>query len=620
MFSSAWGTETERVRVALLTTNDDQMVTYQQLFRQFETATGVSVDLQFYNDFTYKQRFSSWIEMGNYDLLYWQAGERLKRLVDDHSILSIDSLIHRSLLNQQYRQNALDAVSYDESVFALPLGQYIWGIYYNKQIFDKLQLSPPNNWQEFTELVTNLKENGVVPLVQSSFGGWPVLGWLDYFAIDIGGIAFRQELIEGRFGTKQQQQQLIDAFAYLVESDLFLAPEHSWRWEETIPTLLHQQVGMTLIAQFVEGNIPKSAIDSIGFFPFPYSSSNHSNVEVAPMEVLVVPQSSNNKINTKKLIDFIIHYTAIDSFAPKLGWASVSNLQMQNNSVSLRTKSAKDRLETAKSLVQYFDREASSEIANLWANAIKDSIHSRSVAPIKQVMSGSRVAETKNSIKNIDENSRLNFSTISSLKGTYLASKIMAKIYKSLGYEININRFPSSDSTIKSLAFGADGDLARVVETPKLAELAIKIPTAIAETDVVLIGRSVDSCKLNYEMLPGKVKLSISADAIKLKQWANDLGGQIVPVTNATQVWQHFLEGKVDYLVAFEPEVYSRRKKIKNFCLKKLETISAFHFLANKNADLVAKVDAALLKFKNTQTYQDMLEEFGLGKLTYTED
>lgn len=388
--SQAWGLESERVRVAILTTNDDQMVTYQQLFRQFETATKIPVDLQFYNDFTYKQRFDSWIELGSYDLMYWQAGKRLTRLVEDHSILPIDSLIERSMLNQQYRQNALEAVSYDGQVFALPLGQYIWGIYYNKQIFEKLALSPPNNWQEFTELVSDLKENRVVPMVQSSFGDWPVLGWLDYFAIDIGGKAFRQELIEGRFGTNQQQQKLVDAFAYLVESDLFLAPQQTWRWEDTIPALLRQQVGMTLIAQFVEGNIPKSAMDSIGFFPFPYSSDNHSGVEVAPMEVLIVPRSSNNTASAEMLIDFIIQYTAIDSFAPKLGWASVSNLQMQNNSVSLRTESAKNRLEAAKSLVQYFDREAEPQIANLWAKAIKDSIHLQSVVPIKKMISNSQ--------------------------------------------------------------------------------------------------------------------------------------------------------------------------------------------------------------------------------------
>lgn len=619
-FSQAWGLEKERVRVAILTTNDDQMVTYQQLFRQFETATGISVDLQFYNDSTYKQRFNSWIELGNYDLLYWQAGKRLKRLVEDQSILSIDSLIDRSMLNQQYRQNALEAVSYDGRVFALPLGQYIWGFYYNKQIFEKLELSPPNNWQEFTKLASALKANGVLPLVQSSFGDWPVLGWLDYFAIDIGGIAFRQELIEGRFGTKKQQKQLVDAFAYLVENDLFLAPKHTWRWEETIPTILHQQVGMTLIAQFVEGSIPKSAIDSIGFFPFPYSSNNHSNVEVAPMEVLVVPKSSNNPTNTKKLIDFIIQYTAIDSFAPKLGWASVSNLQMQNNSVSLRTESAKNRLETAQSLVQYFDREAEPQVANLWAKAIIESINSRSAAPIKQVISGSRYIEPLHVVKDIKGKSILNFSTISSTKGSFLASKIMTHVYQSLNYEIHINRFPSSDSAIKSLEFGADGDLVRVVETPLLTELATKVPESIANTDIVLIGSNPSSCKLRSELLTEQSKVSISADSIKLKQWANILGGQAIASNNATQAWQNLQEGKLDYLIAFEPEVYSRRNELKNRCLKKLETIPAYHFLANKNADLSPKVTEALSKFKKTKAYKDMLLEFGLGKLTYVND
>lgn len=625
--STLYAQDKERVSVAILSTNDDQMVTYQQLFRQFETATGIRVDLQFYNDFTYKQRFDGWLESGNHDLLYWQAGERLKRLVDNQLVVPIDTLIDKEMLDQQYRQNALDIVTYDERVFALPLGQYIWGFYYNKTIFEKLDLRPPNNWHEFTVLVSALKENGVMPLVQSSYNDWPVLGWLDYFAIDIGGEAYRNELVQGRFGDAKQQRKLIDAFTYLVESELFLAPKHVWRWEETIPTLLHQQVGMTLIAQFVEGGIPSAALNSIGFFPFPYSDENQSDAEVAPMEVMIVPRASNRIENTTKLINFIIHYTAIDSFAPKLGWASVSNLQMENNLVSLRTESATKRLESAKTLLQYFDREASPSLSTLWAKTISESISSRSVKPITELVTGVRKlnkltdsTETTSEVSIKENKSILNFSTIGSFKGSFMASKILSKVYLNLGYETHINRFPSSESVIKSLSMGADGDLVRVATSAEIEKHSIRVPIPIAETDVVLIGREKESCALKSQTLDSNSKIGISGDALKLQEWSRKLGGQFVAQEGVPLAWRNLADGSIDFLIAFEPEIYFRKKQLIRYCFKKLETIPAFHHLAKKNADLVPKVASELASFKQTSVYKAMLQEFGLGKLDYTHE
>lgn len=134
------------IRVALLTTSESQMATYSRLFSQFESNSNISVKVKFYSDITFKKHINTWIEFGDFDVLYWQAGDRLEKLVNDESIIPIDELVDGELLRQQYRSNALASVSYSKRIHALPLGQYIWGLYYNKEVFTRLKLEPPKDW------------------------------------------------------------------------------------------------------------------------------------------------------------------------------------------------------------------------------------------------------------------------------------------------------------------------------------------------------------------------------------------------------------------------------------------------------------------------------------------
>lgn len=286
------------------------------------------------------------------------------------------------MLRQQYRSNALASVSYSKRIYALPLGQYIWGLYYNKEVFTRLKLEPPKDWQAFKQVSSVLKSNGIKPLVQATQDGWPVLAWLDYFSLDIGGRKFRQELLNGEFGDPSYKQALLSHFSYLAQEDLFFAPEHIWRWDQTIPALLREQAAMTLLAQFVEGQAQKIASDKIGFMPFPFASNTNNITEVSPMEVLVVAAATNKKQQVSQLIEFIVNYAAVDSIANDLGWLSVSNQGRSSRNLSERTQSANKRLAQTEHLVQYFDRETSPEISQKWSSAIVKSIQTGNIDPI----------------------------------------------------------------------------------------------------------------------------------------------------------------------------------------------------------------------------------------------
>ena len=602
------------VKVAILISAEEQMAAYNSLFSQFENSSRIDVQLDFYSDISFKKHIDSWIELGAYDVLYWQAGNRLKSLVDKKEVVPLDDLLDLTNLKLQYKRNALNAVIYNKMTYALPIGHYIWGFYYSKPIFEKFELTPPKTWEQFQYVATTLKQNGVVPLIQATADQWPVLAWLDYASMQLGGSDYRQQLIDGNFGDDViLDQQLFDFFDYLVSNNLFFAANHDWSWDQTIPAITRRRAAMTLTGQFVEANVKKIANNEIGFFPFPTINVNSQSFEVAPMEVLVVPTSSNKQTEVAKLLEFVIGYMAIDGLASQLDWLSVSNQYVTSSTSTQRTNIAQKKVDNASLLVQYFDREASPNVSLAWANAIISAIKNGSSEPLKTIDTSTPATITLESTEQRTNEKLFSLSTIGG-KGSYLFSNIMHHVYGMLGRETVVNRFDDSAAAINSLKYGADGDLIRIEDTPELNKLAVKISEPMTRSRLYLVGKK-NTCDLTNETLPTGSKLHIALDVKFLNKWAKRLKPMTSKITSYEQTWHALAKGQTDYIIAFETEMYAKRNKLSNLCFTHLETVESFHYIANKHRGLKSNITNALIKFKKTDKYQEIITSFGLGVL-----
>jgi ABC-type glycerol-3-phosphate transport system substrate-binding protein len=602
------------VKIAVLTTGPQQMAAYNKLFSQFESSTNINVELQFFSDITFKKHIKDWIELGTYDLLYWQAGKRLEDLVTSEEIIPLSNLMKLENLKQQYNPNVLPVVTYDDEIYALPLGHYIWGFYYNKSIFNELKLSPPKTWKAFKKLMITLKEKGVTPLVQATDDQWPILAWLDYLSVHIGGEKFRSSLVNGDSVSPAYMADLLKEITYLTNKDLFFAPEHTWRWDQVIPAVLRQQAAMTLMGQFVEEKIELIGNEKIGFFPFPEMGLGHDDIEVAPMEVLVVPSSSNKQTQVASLLNFISNYTAIDSLAFQLGWLSVSKQPAYVEALSERSITAQKRVQNASSLVQFFDRDASTEVSLAWGSALISSIRSGNTKAIERLNNEGIQTNTSITENMIDEGKLLSFSSMTG-KGTYLYSRVLSEAYGTLGYDVSVNRYKDSKAVISSFSFGADGDLVRVIDIPELNKVAIKVPESILETRLFLVGGPNVKCDLKNNLLPMGSSLAYGIDAKIFEEWVTKLHPDQVLKKSYPAAWRSLYAGGVDYMLVFEPELFTKRKQLEGLCYRTLQKVASYHHLANKHADIVNKVSDAIKSIKQTEKYQSIKMEFGLGLL-----
>ena len=90
----------------------------------------------------------------------------------------IDNNILMDLTDQPVLKNYGDVfsndVKIDGKVSMIPLSVNPYGIFYNKDLFEQLNLSVPKTWEEFMSVCEKIKEAGITPMALGAKDGWPV--------------------------------------------------------------------------------------------------------------------------------------------------------------------------------------------------------------------------------------------------------------------------------------------------------------------------------------------------------------------------------------------------------------------------------------------------------------
>jgi len=94
------------------------------------------------------------------DVITWYPGNRMGPFVDAGLFLDISDL-WESDENLSAKFNAIKpTMSRDGKQWGVPYSYYQWGVYYRKDIYDKLALSEPTTWDEMLGNCDKLKEAG----------------------------------------------------------------------------------------------------------------------------------------------------------------------------------------------------------------------------------------------------------------------------------------------------------------------------------------------------------------------------------------------------------------------------------------------------------------------------
>ncbi|MGY1455609.1 ABC transporter substrate-binding protein [Streptomyces sp. SS8] len=210
------------------------------------------------------------------DIFLQRGGGKMQAMVDAGQIQALD-------LTDADRANvgdaALEGVSIDGKVYAMPLDTQPEGIYYSKDLFKKAGIdSPPVTMDELKDAVAKLKAIGVAPIAVGGKDAWPAAHWYYNFALRECSQEAMQEAAKSLEFDDPCWTKAGEDLESLLEADPFqkgfLTASSQQGAGSSAGMLANHKAAMELMGNWNPGVIAdltpdKKPLPDLGWFPFP---------------------------------------------------------------------------------------------------------------------------------------------------------------------------------------------------------------------------------------------------------------------------------------------------------------------------------------------------------------
>lgn len=284
----------------------------KELFNDFKTKNpNLSVEFEKINENNYDKLLKTTIASGSQVDVIGLKGNvyedfvRRGYLVDlsDRTFLNNYKTDIRADVRSILKNGREYAVAYKGSVF---------GIWYNKILFDKYDIRVPDNYNEFIDVCRKLKVNGINPMVIGARDDWAgsCLFLLRFLNVTDQNKLWFQEIMSGKM--KWTDMEISSAFqdigsfineGYLSEDSINLT------YQQAFNEFINGHAAMTIMGDssinLIKGNVER--VCEPGVFPIPYKNSGWTNkVAGSKTDFLIgIFNESKLKGGAESLLDYL---------------------------------------------------------------------------------------------------------------------------------------------------------------------------------------------------------------------------------------------------------------------------------------------------------------------------
>ena len=109
------------------------------------------------------------------DIIDIDADPYCQELVDQGMLVDVKKFLEDNGKYDDYYPTALKYQEFtDGSMYTLPLEYHVEMTWYNKEIFDQYNLTPPKTMDEWLQVCRTLSDNGITPISVDGVDRWPV--------------------------------------------------------------------------------------------------------------------------------------------------------------------------------------------------------------------------------------------------------------------------------------------------------------------------------------------------------------------------------------------------------------------------------------------------------------
>jgi multiple sugar transport system substrate-binding protein len=347
------------------TTDPAPRAAWQSAVRRFEAEhPDIRVQLNVHDHESYKKAIRNWLTGSPPDVVFWFAGYRMRQLAAPGLLEDVSDLFVPAARASMH-PSALELVTLDGRQYGVPYQQYQIGLYYRRDLLAAAGLNwPPRTWPELIDACQRLKATDVEPFAIGTRDLWPAAAWFDYIDLRLNGLAFHQQLMQGRVAyTDPRVRRVFERWRELVGRGCFSRNHASSSWQESQALLYGGKAAMMLIGNYIVPNFPPDVAERMDFAAFPAIDETLGRFEETPMNSIHIPARARNKSDARTFLAFVLRADVQESL----------NRAMRQLPVNANAGIADDRflakgralLRDADGFTQFFDRDTSEDLATI---------------------------------------------------------------------------------------------------------------------------------------------------------------------------------------------------------------------------------------------------------------
>ena len=299
------------------------------------------------------------------DITSWSPGNRMAPFVDAGLFADISDLWASDANLSTSFEAIKPTMSRDGKQWGVPYSYYQWGVYYRKDIFDKLSIAEPKTWAELMAASAKLKDAGVTPFTIGTKFLWTAAGVFDYINLRTNGYDVHNDLTAGKIKyTDPRIKQTFMNWKELVDMGGFVSNHATMSWQDAIAPFANGDAAMYVMGNFSVAQYKAAGLtdDQIDFFQFPEITAGMARAEEAPADAFFIPANAKNKEDAKKFLAFIAQPDIQGAWNKTLGQLPPNSKASINTDDKFIVEGF-ETVSTAAGLAQFYDRDAPAAMA-----------------------------------------------------------------------------------------------------------------------------------------------------------------------------------------------------------------------------------------------------------------
>jgi multiple sugar transport system substrate-binding protein len=336
---------------------------YAAVVAAFQKSSGdkVTTNTVAHNDF--QNNINTYLQGSPDDSFTWFAGYRMRYYAGKDLVAPIDDVWDK--IGKNFSTGLTGASTGDDGKkYFVPNYNYPWGFFYRKSVWEAKGYTVPTKFDDLIALAKQMQADGLVPISFADKDGWPAMGTFDYINMRTNGYKFHMDLTAHKESWDQKKvKDVFDNWKQLLPYQSSNAL--GLTWQEGAQLLGTGKAGMYLLGSFVTQQFTDPAVlADIDFFPFPEIATEGMDAVEAPIDGLMLSKKGGENKAARDFLAFM------GTPAGQEAYFSVdkSNLMTakgaDTSGYSEFNKKLADVIANAKSISQFFDRDALPAMAN----------------------------------------------------------------------------------------------------------------------------------------------------------------------------------------------------------------------------------------------------------------